>query len=44
MFKLSPNKILFHRDITNKKDETCPGEFIDSKAILISMVRRFVLK
>jgi len=43
MFHITPNKIKFHNEVTNIKDLTCPGDFID-KEIVISMVRRFVIK
>lgn len=43
MYHLNPNRILFHRDISNNKDLTCPGYFVDKESI-IAMVRRFVLK
>jgi len=43
MFGLSPSKIKFHREVSNIKDLTCPGDFID-KEVVISMVRRFVIK
>jgi len=42
MFKLSPDKIKLHREVSNNNID-CPGDFFD-KAILISMVRRFVIK
>ncbi len=42
MFHLSPSKIKLHSEVSN--DETdCPGYFFD-KGVLISMVRRFVIK
>ena len=43
MFHISPNKIKFHNEVTNIKDLTCPGDFID-KEIVIAMTRRFVIK
>jgi len=43
MFHITPNKIKFHNEVTNIKDLTCPGDFID-KEVVISMVRRFVIK
>ena len=42
MFKISPSKIKTHNEISNEKID-CPGDFFD-KDILISMVRRFVVK
>jgi len=43
MFHISPNKIKFHNEVSDDKDLTCPGDFID-KEVVISMVRRFVIK
>lgn len=43
MFHLSPNKIKLHSEVSSNEDLTCPGDFID-KGIIISMVRRFVIK
>ena len=43
MFHLSPSKIKFHRDVSDDKDLTCPGDFVDY-AIVESMVRKYVLK
>lgn len=42
-FKITPERIYFHRDISNNKKEPCPGLFIN-KEKLISAVRRFVVK
>ncbi|MGD2072717.1 MAG: peptidoglycan recognition family protein [Candidatus Thorarchaeota archaeon] len=43
MFHLAPNRIKFHNQISNNKDLTCPGDFVD-RAVVESMVRRFVIK
>jgi hypothetical protein len=43
IYGLSPNKIQLHNEVTNIKDLTCPGEFIN-KDIIIAMCRRFVVK
>lgn len=43
MFYLAPDRIKFHHEISDVKDKTCPGDFMD-KNIVIAMVRRFVLK
>ena len=43
MYGLSPAKIKFHNEVSSDKDLSCPGDFLD-KAIVISMVRRFVIK
>ena len=43
MYGLSPAKIKFHNEVSSDKDLSCPGDFLD-KAVMISMVRRFVIK
>jgi len=43
MFHLSPSRIKFHRDVSDDKELTCPGDFFDY-GIVESMVRKFVLK
>jgi len=43
MFKLSPNRIKLHRDVSSNKDLTCPGDFID-EAMIEAQVRRFIIK
>jgi len=43
LFKISPAKIKLHREVSDNKELTCPGDFVD-KEIIISMVRRFVIK
>jgi len=42
-FKISPNKIYFHREVSNNKEESCPGNFVN-KEKLISVIRRFIVK
>jgi len=42
LFHLSPNKIMFHSEVSNEETD-CPGDFVD-KAIVISMIRKFVIK
>jgi len=42
LFILNPNRIKLHREVSNEK-RTCPGDFFD-KAVVISMVRKFVMK
>jgi len=42
MFGISPKRIKFHRDVSNK-DIDCPGDFVDYGR-LIAQVRRFVVK
>jgi hypothetical protein len=43
LFSISPAKIKLHNEVSNNKELTCPGEFID-KAVIISMTRKFVIK
>jgi len=43
IYSINPERILFHSDVSNNKDETCPGLFAD-KTIITSMTRRFLLK
>lgn len=43
MYRLSPSRIKFHREVSDNKDLTCPGDFVDP-AIIEAMVRKFVLK
>ena len=43
MFGLSPSRIKLHSEVSSDEELTCPGEFVD-KAVIISMVRRFVIK
>lgn len=43
MFKLTPSRIKFHRDVSSDKELTCPGDFIEPD-IIEAMVRRFVIK
>ena len=43
MYGLSPSRIKLHKDVSNDKEITCPGDFVDY-AIIESMVRKFVLK
>jgi len=42
-FKIPPTKIKLHRDVSDNKDITCPGDFIDLDRIL-SLVRRYVIR
>lgn len=42
-FLISPNRIRLHHEVSNKKEETCPGSFFN-KEKMIAMVRRFVIK
>lgn len=39
----SDTRILLHSEVSSDEDLSCPGEFFD-KAILISMVKRFVMR
>jgi hypothetical protein len=43
MFHIAPNKIKFHNEVSNDKELTCPGDFVD-KEIVTAMTRRFVIK
>jgi len=43
MYGITPGRIKLHNEVSSDKDLTCPGDFFD-KAVLISMVRRFVIK
>lgn len=43
LFGIPPSRIKLHREVSNNKDLTCPGDFID-QAIIESMVRKFVIK
>ena len=43
MYGMSPNKIKMHRDVSDDKEITCPGEFVDP-TIIDAMVRKFVIK
>ena len=42
MFKISPNKIKLHSEVSSD-DISCPGDFID-KTKIISMTRKYVIK
>lgn len=43
LFSLPPARIRLHNEVSNNKDLTCPGDFVD-KAVIISMAKRFVMK
>lgn len=43
MFSLSPSKIKLHREVSDAKDLSCPGDFLEKDRI-ITQVRRFVIK
>jgi hypothetical protein len=43
VYKLAPNRIKLHSEVSDNKDLTCPGDFID-RAVVESMVRRYVIK
>lgn len=42
-FGINPSRIYLHHEISNNKEETCPGNFID-KEKLITVIRKFVVK
>ena len=43
MFAIPPSRIKLHRDVSDNKELTCPGDFIDLAKIQ-ALVRRFVIK
>ncbi len=43
MFAISPARIKLHNEVSDDKELTCPGDFVN-KEVVISMVRRFVIK
>jgi len=43
LFGIPPSRIKLHNQVTNNKDLSCPGDFID-RAVIEAMVRRFVIK
>jgi len=43
MFAIPPSRIKLHRDVSDNKELTCPGDFIDLARIQ-SLVRRYVIK
>jgi len=43
LYGLSPARVKLHYEISNNKELSCPGDFID-KNIIIAMTRRFVIK
>ena len=43
MYGLTTSRIKLHSEVSSDKELTCPGEFVD-KAVIISMVKRFVIK
>lgn len=43
LFKLAPNRIKLHNEVSNIEDLSCPGEFFN-KGKLVSLTRRFVIK
>lgn len=43
MYRIAPDRIKFHRDVSSNEDLTCPGEFVNMGRV-ISLVRRFVIK
>jgi len=43
MYHINPSKIKLHSEVSNDKDLSCPGTFVD-RAIVEAMVRRFVIK
>jgi len=43
IFAIPPSRIKLHRDVSDNKELTCPGDFIDLARIQ-SLVRRYVIK
>lgn len=43
MYNITPSKIKLHSEVSDIKDLSCPGVFVDM-AVIESMVRRFVIK
>jgi hypothetical protein len=43
IYHLTPSRIKLHSEVTNIKDLTCPGEFVN-KNIIIAMTRKFVVR
>jgi len=43
VFGLNPARVKFHSEVSNDKELTCPGDFVDG-AVIQSMIRRFVVK
>lgn len=43
IFNLAENRLKFHSELSDNKELTCPGDFMD-KEIVISMIRRYLLK
>lgn len=43
LYKLTPDKVKLHKEVSNDSNVYCPGEFFD-KGRLIAQTRRFVVK
>jgi len=43
LFSLSPSRVYLHREVSENKELSCPGEFVD-KAVIISMIRKYLIK
>ncbi len=43
IFSISPTRIYLHSELSDNKEESCPGEFF-SKSVVISFVKRFVMR
>jgi len=43
MFNITPNRVKLHRDVSNDKDLTCPGDFVSMDKV-ISLTRKYVIK
>ena len=43
LFHLSTNKVKLHRQVSQDKDITCPGDFVSYEKIM-SLIKRYVIK
>lgn len=43
IYKLTPSRIKLHSEVTNNKELTCPGDFVN-KNIIVAMTRKFVIR
>jgi len=42
IYGLNPSRVKFHRDVSNNKNLSCPGDFAD-RGKLVSTIRRFMV-
>lgn len=43
LFKIPMNKVVFHKEVSENKQQTCPGEFLE-KNIMIAKMRSYIIK